>query len=150
MSILELETKRPMIAFRVASIPQPKGSLRAFLAKGRPVLTSTTTGLKGWEALVRSEAQRHVSALMTEAVHCDLRFILPRPQSLPKRRYSWPTRKPDVDKLARAVLDALTGVAWQDDAQVTTLHCQKRYAQPAEQPGVWVTLNAVQTSEVGE
>lgn len=137
-----------MIAFRVASIPQPKGSLRAFVANGRPILTSTTKGLKAWEAVVRSEAQRHITTLLEDAVAVDLRFALPRPKSLPKTRHSWPTRKPDIDKLARSVLDALTGVAWGDDAQVTTLHCQKRYCQPSEQPGVWVTLNPAAQGEM--
>ena len=41
--------------------------------------------------------------------------------------YLEPTMAPDLDKLARAVLDALTGLAFDDDAQVTILNCEKRY-----------------------
>jgi len=33
----------------------------------------------------------------------------------------------DVDNLSKAVLDALTGVAWHDDKQVASLHIVKRY-----------------------
>jgi len=33
----------------------------------------------------------------------------------------------DVDNLAKAVLDALTGVAWHDDKQVASLHIVKSY-----------------------
>ena len=33
----------------------------------------------------------------------------------------------DVDNVAKAVLDALTGVAWHDDRQVAELHVSKRY-----------------------
>ena len=33
----------------------------------------------------------------------------------------------DVDNLAKAVLDALTGVAWHDDKQVASLQIVKRY-----------------------
>jgi Holliday junction resolvase RusA-like endonuclease len=40
---------------------------------------------------------------------------------------------PDIDKLARAVLDALTGTIYQDDAQVAQLRLAKRYS------GVWGT-----------
>jgi Holliday junction resolvase RusA-like endonuclease len=40
------------------------------------------------------------------------------------------TRMPDVDKLARCVLDALVGVLIADDAQVVTLQAGKAYGEP--------------------
>ena len=40
-----------------------------------------------------------------------------------------PTVKPDVDKLSRSVLDALTGIVWVDDAQVVDKTVRKRYAE---------------------
>ena len=44
------------------------------------------------------------------------------PKSTPKSVTSEPdTHKPDVDNVAKIVLDALNGVAWLDDAQVTSL-----------------------------
>lgn len=44
------------------------------------------------------------------------------PKSTPKRVLSEPdTHKPDADNIAKIVLDALNGVAWLDDAQVTSL-----------------------------
>ena len=42
-----------------------------------------------------------------------------------------PLTKPDVDKLLRAFLDALTGVVWKDDSQVTDAISRKRYAVPS-------------------
>jgi Holliday junction resolvase RusA-like endonuclease len=42
-----------------------------------------------------------------------------------------PTRPPDIDKVARALLDALTGIAYTDDAQVVDLIISKRYG-PAD------------------
>jgi crossover junction endodeoxyribonuclease RusA len=38
-------------------------------------------------------------------------------------------RKPDVDNLAKAVLDALSGVAWKDDSQVWDLSIRKFYEE---------------------
>jgi Holliday junction resolvase RusA-like endonuclease len=38
-----------------------------------------------------------------------------------------PTKKPDIDNVAKAVLDGLNGVAWKDDKQVTDLMIRKRY-----------------------
>lgn len=35
------------------------------------------------------------------------------------------TGKPDVDNVAKLVMDALTGIAWKDDAQVTSLTIRK-------------------------
>lgn len=37
------------------------------------------------------------------------------------------TYKPDADNVAKLVLDALNGVAWADDAQVTDLNVHKKY-----------------------
>lgn len=145
MSILELETMRPTITFRVAGIPAPKGSLRAFLPKGwkHPVLTSMAKGLKPWAAAVRAEAVRHVPASHTGPMAVTLAFAMPRPKRDAKRAERPHLSAPDVDKLARGVLDALTGVAFSDDAQVTKLACTKRYALEGEQPGVLVTLGGV-------
>jgi crossover junction endodeoxyribonuclease RusA len=49
------------------------------------------------------------------------------------------TGKPDLDKLTRAVLDALTGVVWADDAHVTQLHAAKGWADD-HHPGVQISI----------
>lgn len=41
--------------------------------------------------------------------------------------------KPDLDKLVRTVLDALTGVVIHDDSQVCGIVAQKDYADPGVQ-----------------
>lgn len=43
----------------------------------------------------------------------------------------FPTVKPDVLKLARAVEDALSGVVYRDDAQIVSEALQKIYGEPA-------------------
>lgn len=49
----------------------------------------------------------------------------------------WHDKRPDADKLARAVLDAITESGTiRDDAQVVSLRVRKRYGQP----GVRITL----------
>lgn len=48
------------------------------------------------------------------------------PKSRPKRMESEPdTFKPDVDNIAKNVLDALNGLAWEDDSQVVALTVRK-------------------------
>ena len=39
-----------------------------------------------------------------------------------------PTKKPDADNIAKAILDALNGLAFYDDAQVVYLQVSKRYS----------------------
>lgn len=46
---------------------------------------------------------------------------------------------PDTDKLSRAVLDALAGVVYAQDQQVTDMHATKRTARIGEQPGLHIS-----------
>lgn len=39
-----------------------------------------------------------------------------------------PTKKPDVDNIAKIILDGLNGIAWEDDTQVVDVMVAKRYA----------------------
>ena len=139
-----------IVRFFAAGTPVPQGSMRAFTnrATGRPILTSTSgAALKGWRDAIGFAAMTHCSSLINGPVTVDLVFYLPRPKSRPKRD-RWPDRKPDIDKLARAALDALTGVVLHDDAQVVNLGVTKRYALPDGQTGVDVQVVSAQTEAV--
>ena len=57
-------------------------------------------------------------------VELQLRFALVKP---PSNRLDGPAGKPDVDKLARAVCDALTGVIYEDDSQICALRTDKQW-----------------------
>ena len=56
-----------------------------------------------------------------------LAFSMPRGKTVTR---PFATVAPDLDKLCRAVLDALTGVAYLDDCQVTDLRAVKGYGDP--------------------
>ena len=53
-------------------------------------------------------------------------FELPRP----RRAKPVPCGRPDVSNLAKAVEDALDGLAWRDDAQIVTLSASKVWGDP--------------------
>ena len=132
-----------LVTFTVSGAPKPNGSMRAFVPKGgnRPVLTTSNAGLKAWEQTIRSVAQAHVSAYTTDPVRVRLRFALPCPKSLSRRASRRPhTKRPDVDKLARAALDALTGVIFRDDSQVYALSAVKHYARDDQPPHVTISI----------
>ena len=59
------------------------------------------------------------------------------------------TTMPDVDKLARCALDALTGIVFRDDAQIVDLHAVKRYGEP-ERAEIMVRELLDQTTTEGE
>lgn len=74
-----------------------------------------------------------------------LEFVLPRPKALsPKRLTPFATKRPDIDKLARAVLDALTTTAViADDSVIIDLHCTKVIAEPGEESGCRITVTRI-------
>jgi len=74
-------------------------------------------------------------------------FVMPRPKSAPKRRI-WPEVKPDLDKLVRALCDALTQCgAWGDDSQLVQLTATKVYAGASDTlnvPGLIVEVKGLE------
>lgn len=93
--------------------------------------------------------------LFCGAIALDIVFVLPSPKThthpawmngLEDGKAIWKAlrqlhtpppaiKKPDTDKLIRAVCDAFTGTVWHDDAQVIDIHASKRLAEPDERPG---------------
>ena len=61
-----------------------------------------------------------------EQVSVDLVFCFERPKS--NKRKFFTVKKADLDKLQRSILDALSGIAYEDDCQVTEIHASKVYA----------------------
>lgn len=53
-----------------------------------------------------------------------------------------PTKKPDVDNIAKAIIDALNGIAYKDDSQVVELSVSKYYGR---EPKVIVFIKKSQT-----
>lgn len=125
--------------------PEPKGSTKTVpLVRKFPVtihtfkqlltsvaVTSDNAKLKKWQRLVAGAAK---SAMLGDRpiagpVILEVVFFVVPPQKIPKERGGYPIVRDDVDKLARGILDALSGVAYTDDAVVVDLIARKRYAE---------------------
>jgi crossover junction endodeoxyribonuclease RusA len=125
-----------VISFTAFGIPATQGSARAFLRGGRAVVAhDSKSKLLSWRSVVAAEAAKAFQATLLPApldVPLLLRvlFVLPRPASAPKRRV-YPDRKPDLDKLLRALKDGMTGVIYTDDARVCRVVAEKVYGAPA-------------------
>lgn len=123
----------------VRGIPAPQGSKR-HVGGGRMIEMSKAVG--PWREAVRGETQRAMDGLapLEGPVAVFVYFYLPRPKSLAKS-VTLPAKRPDIDKLARAVLDGLTeGGAWLDDGQVVRLQAQKNYAGVNSSPGCQIDI----------
>jgi Holliday junction resolvase RusA-like endonuclease len=110
-----------VITFRVNGIPIPQGSMKVI--NGR-VLHSQGSALAVWRSLIGWEAKSAGASPHSLPVKITISFFMPRPKTV-KRAY--PSVAPDLDKLVRAVLDGLTGVAYEDDGQVVQIHARKLY-----------------------
>lgn len=133
--------------FRVVGIPQTAGSKQGFFNKKlkRVMIVDANKRSKPWKALVSAAALEVAPRgdLYRGPLTVSMVFYLPRPKGHYGRRGllpsapQYPTGKPDVLKLARAVEDACTGILWHDDAQIVHEGLSKTYGDP---PGIEVAV----------
>ena len=126
------------LAFTVYGVPMTKGNHRALRVKGMkfPIVTETNRNVASWQQLVAEGASRTIAqlpeaerVLLDAGVRLTIAYYLPRPKKFSKRGvFVHHLTKPDLDRLERAILDALTAVAYHDDKQVTEIISGKYYA----------------------
>lgn len=61
----------------------------------------------------------------------------------------YPITAPDIDKLTRSVLDAMTGVIYANDSQVVALQVRKLYAASAAEERTEVAVRRQEIEEAG-
>lgn len=127
------------VAAFVPGRPAPQGSKRHL---GNGVMVESSKSVKPWRVDVAWAVRAVCPEPIDGPVRLDLQFVMPRPKSTPKRSTPPAVKRPDVDKLARAVLDAITGVVVSDDSQIVDLRASKRLAEIDESPGLH--LRAIQ------
>ena len=64
--------------------------------------------------------------------------------------YEKPCKKPDIDNIAKVVLDALNDVAYGDDTQVVSLCMAKKYAESPRVEVEITTMLELERTEAGE
>lgn len=139
-------------SFFVPGEPITEGSVRTFTSGQRVVVTHDRgSELDRWRLRVARAAEaaarkagwepRHDGPVAVTAI-----FLLPRPKSVPKSR-QWPHVKPDLDKLQRAIGDALSpykrpGVL-RDDSRIVEWRASKHYAGDPRMVGAAITVSTV-------
>jgi len=136
-------------SFRVNCFPvaQPRQRIRSFVANGKACAqnyTPTKSPVNVFKAALQSEAAKHFTRPLNCPVCIHLHFILPRPQSMTRKRGDNPrvrhTKKPDLENIIKAALDALTGIAFVDDSRVCSMIASKWIAAADETPHVDVHI----------
>lgn len=112
--------------------------------KGRPrfrrcgnfVQTYTDASTKAYEAAIRGafKKQCEITEPLTSALSVRIMACYGKTKGMSNAFWKRcengeerPTKKPDADNIAKAVLDALNGIAWKDDNQVVDLQIVKKY-----------------------
>lgn len=139
MTAAKIPTRTWSLILFVPGRPAPQGSKRHV---GGGVMVESSKALAPWRTVVAwHAANAYRQPPLDGPVRVRLEFVMPRPQSTPKRSPTPPaTKKPDIDKLARAICDSLTDLVWRDDSQVVELHAAKRIAELDEQPGCYIQI----------
>ncbi len=136
LSLELLDVGPGAITFTVHGPASTKGSTRSFVSAntGRVVTLADAKSLPAWTQAVAFSAKAAGVKLhlAPQAIGIAVWLIFQRPQSVSVSKRPSMTVKPDVDKCLRATLDALTGIAYADDAQVVAAHVRKRYGGRAE------------------
>jgi len=139
-----------MITFFVPGTPVAKGSGRAFYnpkIKRAFVVQDNAARQKPFASMISYIAQEQGLKPLSGPVFIGMLFQFPRPKAhfhTGKKSYLlrddaplYHINTPDVDKCARLVLDALTGIAWHDDKQAQIFEARKIYS---DEPGVHITI----------
>lgn len=121
------------VRFYVPGEPAPQGSKKHV---GNGVMIESNKRTRPWRALVADCASTHkaehpdLGLPMCGPITASIKFTFARPASVKRVHH---ITKPDVDKLARAILDSLKGVLIVDDSMINALAVTKEYGEPGVQ-----------------
>ena len=114
-------------------------------------MVESSKRVKPWRRQVAAAYVDHCFGDMLDGpVSVTVNFYLPRPKShygtgrnagaLKPSAPAEHLTMPDLDKLQRAVGDALTRLAWRDDSQIVAWHAYKHYATTDHPVGAQITI----------
>ena len=124
------------VYFVVPGAPVGKGRPRA-TSRGGFVRMYTDEKTVKYEKAISESACNAMKGkeLITGAVCVNLDMFLPIPKSWSKKKqaqaadgFIYPTVKPDIDNVEKAVFDAINNIVWRDDVQVVFVKKMKKYS----------------------
>lgn len=143
---------------KVYGQPATKGSMRCIGAHGgrgrHTLIPDNKPEHKVWHRKIMAAGKKALEKYepLTGPLAIDLTFTFDRPKSVKATSRPWPVTRSsgDVDKLARAVLDALDDAGlYDDDSQIVTATTAKCYTDTPgavdrlDRPGVIIRIEAL-------
>lgn len=154
-------------SFFASGIPCPQGSKNAYArmksggdGKMTPVavMVEQSKGLPVWRSAVKAQALKNKPPgwNMAGLFFVTAIYYFPRPgihhKSNGDVKVTAPTvkiTKPDRDKLDRAIGDALTGAAYEDDASCGIGFSMKIYCDAGKEPGAFISVARLNAASAG-
>ena len=111
------------------------------VAKGRPKFGKYGNGYtpqktRKYEAYVRNYYKENCNIMFDSAIKIYLTFYMPIPKSSSKKKIAQMivneikhVKRPDTDNMVKGITDAINGLAYKDDSQITTIFANKRYGK---------------------
>ena len=142
----------------IEPVPQPRPSPQVIDIPGQKPFARVYTPdkhVKPWKEAVALYAQRHLPREPWDGpVRVEITAGLERQVQMSGP--GWPADAmhadndgtPDVDNLAKPILDVLTRLRlWHDDAQVVKLVCSKLYVEAGGSPGAWIRCELLEAED---
>lgn len=145
-----------MIRLIVYGSPAPQGSKRFVgIKNGRGMMIESSKKVRPWRQDVKRVAEETRASVGSLPPDTPLRvrmvFTVPKPASAPKRRRTFPMRKPDLSKLIRSTEDALVDAGLiADDARIVEYSRAAKVFpgedhEALESPGVRIEISRIMT-----
>jgi len=133
------------LRFEVLGPPQGKSRPRVCFKAGR-AWAYTPKDTRDYEAKIKKAARG--GKKLSGNVWMRISAVFPIPKSATKSKREEmlsgrvrPTKKPDMDNIIKTIMDALNGIAYEDDKQVCEIHVEKIYG---EIPKVMVEVRGIE------
>lgn len=138
------------VRFTVPGAPKGKARARTVRGRGGNSFSYTPEQTVLYENLIKCCYRQEASGMIFndgQPLKVTIIAYYPIVKSTSKKKKQqmlddlmFPTKKPDIDNIAKSILDALNKLAYRDDTQVVTLHMEKHYA---DEPRVEVEIEEI-------
>lgn len=140
LTTLSPESAR-LVSFSSQGNPTPQGSHRSVMTGQGIRIFDDNKNLSGWKNAVAWSAKAAMGSRIPSVLPIELiiDFVLPVPSKREGQLWPLEQRTGDLDKLVRAIMDAMTSIVYKDDTQVVRLLAMKRYSSPTRSIGATVS-----------
>lgn len=142
-----------MIVFTIPGDPIAQGRPRAY-RQGKQIKMYDPKESKDYKRFVELIAKQHAPKKLLEgAIKANIHFYRPIPKRTSKKDRALisegnkhPVTKPDTSNYVKGIEDALNGIIYKDDSQITQLSAGKSYS---DNPRVEIEIQEINLLEVG-